>query len=182
MDLIKITSLDYAILGLAHQQPQSGYRIRKQFETTALGNYSSSPGAIYPALHRLQKLELLVQTPVEGSTKTKFCCTSKGENTLIEWFLKPIAIADVAKKNEELLLRFAFMDRLLNKKQTLQFLQSFRNSLKIYIVELNAFHSREKNNLPLHGRLAFEHGLASTATTLQWTEMAIVTISNQKEK
>ncbi|MCK5442620.1 MAG: PadR family transcriptional regulator [Maribacter sp.] len=181
MDLIKITSLDYAILGLIHQKSQSGYGIRKQFETTALGNYSSSPGAIYPALKRLQKSGLVIQTKVEGSTKTRFDYTSKGQNALKNWFLKPITIEDVAKKSEELLLRFAFMDKLLNKKQTLKFLQSFRDSLKIYIVELDAFHSREKNDLPLHGRLAFEHGLSSARATLKWCKMAITTINQSKK-
>ena len=48
------TALEYALLGLLHQQPQSGYDLRKVFETTALGNYSGSPGAIYPALRRLE--------------------------------------------------------------------------------------------------------------------------------
>ena len=33
----------------------SGYDLRKVFEETALGNYSSSPGAIYPALSRLEQ-------------------------------------------------------------------------------------------------------------------------------
>jgi DNA-binding PadR family transcriptional regulator len=181
MDHIKITSLDYAILGLAHQQPQSGYRIRKQFETTALGNYSSSPGAIYPALKRLQKLGLINQTIVEDSTKTRFNCTSKGRNALKDWFLKPITIEDVAKKNDELLLRFAYMDKLLTAEQTAQFLRSFRDSLKTYTEELSAFHAKEKNNLPLHGRLAFEHGISSTKATLKWCKKAITTIINQKE-
>jgi DNA-binding PadR family transcriptional regulator len=58
----KITSLDYAILGLMYQKPSSGYGIRMQFETTAIGNYSSSPGAVYPALDRLQKLGLVIKS------------------------------------------------------------------------------------------------------------------------
>lgn len=152
---IKITSLDYAILGLAHQQPQSGYSIRKQFETTALGNYSSSPGAIYPALKRLQKLELVIRTTVEGSSKTRFSCTAKGQNTLKSWFLKPITIEDVAKKSDELLLRFAFMDNLLTTEQTVQFLQSFRDSLKTYIKELGTFHVKEKKQSPFARWISF---------------------------
>ena len=61
--IIKPTLLDYAILGLIQDRPLSGYAIRKLFEETALGNYSSSPGTIYPALKRLQKLELISKIP-----------------------------------------------------------------------------------------------------------------------
>jgi len=54
---IKHTLLDYAILGLIQDHALSGYAIRKMFEETALGHYSSSPGTIYPALNRLQKFD-----------------------------------------------------------------------------------------------------------------------------
>ncbi len=66
MKNIKPTLLDYAILGLIQNQPLSGYAIRKLFEETALGNYSSSPGTIYPALSRLQKFDL-VEKQAQGN-------------------------------------------------------------------------------------------------------------------
>ena len=53
------TPLEFALLGLMHPEPMSGYDLRKIFMTTALGNYSSSPGAIYPALRRLEKAGLV---------------------------------------------------------------------------------------------------------------------------
>jgi DNA-binding PadR family transcriptional regulator len=53
------TALEYALLGLVQQHPQSGYDLRKVFETTALGSYSGSPGAIYPALRRLERKGLV---------------------------------------------------------------------------------------------------------------------------
>ena len=106
----KPTSLDYAILGLVNQQPQTGYGIRKAFETTALGNYSSSPGVIYPALKRLQELGLVVNATINDTNKKKFHCTEEGESILKEWLLKPIEVTDIAKYLNDLLLRFAFME------------------------------------------------------------------------
>ena len=47
--------LELAILGLLWQQPRSGYDLLKLFTETAMGGYSSSPGAIYPALKRLAR-------------------------------------------------------------------------------------------------------------------------------
>jgi hypothetical protein len=35
---------------LLHQQPRSGYDLRKIFESSPIAYYSDSPGAIYPAL------------------------------------------------------------------------------------------------------------------------------------
>lgn len=181
MDKIGPTSLDYAILGLVHQRPRSGYGIRKEFETTALGNYSSSPGAIYPALNRLQKLNLIIKGPIKGTKKDVFRCTQQGEDVLKEWFSKPLDLQDVAKKLDELLLRFGFMGELLDKEQALNFLKSLHHLLKEYIGELKAFHQGEHQNLPIHGRLAFEHGIASYKTTLSWCKKAILTLSRHEE-
>ena len=47
-----ISTLD-ALLGLIHQKPSSGYDLCRTFAESAMGNYSSSPGAIYLALERL---------------------------------------------------------------------------------------------------------------------------------
>ncbi|MCP4978080.1 MAG: PadR family transcriptional regulator [Maribacter sp.] len=179
---IKTTSLDYAILGLIQQEPLSGYGIRKQFETTAIGNYSSSPGAVYPALDRLQKLGLVVKSLLENQKKEKFRCTPKGIDTLKIWLLQPVEINDVAKNVDVLLLKFAFMDTLLTKEQKLEYLTSFQKQLKIYIEQLKAFHSEEGSSLPLNGRLAFEHGLAGYSTTYKWCKNAIAAIRNHQEK
>ena len=172
----KTTSLDYAILGLIHQEPQSGYGIRKAFETTALGNFSSSPGAIYPALKRLQKLGLVNKSTFGKEDKRKFGPTEIGINALREWLLKPLELKDVAKNLDELLLRFAFMDNLLEKEEKLSFLLSLQELLKAYITELKAYHKNTAAHLPVNGRLAFEHGIASCQTTLRWSKKALHTI------
>jgi DNA-binding PadR family transcriptional regulator len=173
----KVTSMDYAILGLIHQHPQSGYGIQKAFETTALGNYSSSPGAIYPALKRLQKLDLVIKSTYGEKEKNRFSCTKTGINVLKEWSLKPLELHDVAQNLDELLLRFAFMDNLLQKEEKLHFLQSLQRLLKTYITELKTFHNNSAADLPLNGRLAFEHGIASYQATLRWCKKAITTLN-----
>lgn len=173
--------MDYAILGLIHQEPLSGYGIRKQFETTAIGNYSSSPGAIYPALDRLKKLELVVKSILKNQKKEKFSCTSNGIKTLKKWLLQPIEKNDVAKNIDEILLKFAFSDKLLDKNQKIDFLTSLQLQLENYVKELKEFHFNEGPKLPLNGRLAFEHGLASYNTTLNWCKGAIATLKNHPE-
>jgi len=182
-EIIKPTLLDYAILGLIQDQPLSGYAIRKLFEETALGNYSSSPGTIYPALNRLQKFELVKKNAQgeNGKTcfeqgengKTCFEITTNGILILKNWFLKPIEKIEVVKKTDELLLRFGFMEALIEKEQRINFLTSFHDLLNVYIKELQAFYNKESNNMPLHGRLAFQYGIDSNKTTLKWCKKAI---------
>jgi DNA-binding PadR family transcriptional regulator len=172
-EIIKPTLLDYAILGLIQDKPLSGYGIRKLFEETGLGNYSSSPGTIYPALKRLQKFELVKKKAQSKVTKTYFEITTKGILILQKWFSKPIEKIEVEKKTDELLLRFAFMEVLVNKKQKIIFLTSFRDLLNIYIKELQTYYQKESNKMPLHGRLAFQYGIDSNNTTLKWCKKAL---------
>ena len=173
MKNIKPTLLDYAILGLIQNQPLSGYAIRKLFEETALGNYSSSPGTIYPALNRLQKFDLVEKQAQGNNGKTCFQITKKGILMLKNWFLKPIEKIDVEKKTNELLLRFGFMEDLLNKNQRINFLTSFRNILNSCTKELQEFYNKESSKMPLHGRLAFQYGIDANKTTLKWCKKAI---------
>ena len=49
-----LSTLSLAILGLISQRPLTGYDLRKVFLTTPMGHFSSSPGAIYPALRRIE--------------------------------------------------------------------------------------------------------------------------------
>lgn len=174
---IKPTLLDYAILGLIQNEPLSGYRIRKYFEETALGNYSSSPGTIYPALKRLQK-EMLVQNVVQVTTsKASFQITESGISILKNWFLKPIEKIDVEKKKDELLLRFGFMEALIEKNKRINFLTSFRDLLIIYVSELQEYYNNESVNMPLHGKLAFQYGIESNKTTLEWCKKSILQLT-----
>ena len=170
---IKHTLLDYSILGLIQDQPLTGYAVRKLFEETALGNYSSSPGTIYPALKRLEKFELVKKKEQVNTGKTCFEITKNGIRLLQNWFSKPIEKIEVEKKTDELLLRFAFMEFLVDKKQKIIFLTSFRDLLIIYIKELQTYYTKESNTMPLHGRLAFQYGIDSNKTTLKWCKKAI---------
>lgn len=167
------TLLDYAILGLIQDSGRSGYNIRKVFETTALGTYSSSPGSIYPALNRLQRNGYVVKKTVEKSKKARFHITETGLEILKTWLLKPVEREDIAKHREELLLRFAFMESLLTGEQKITFLKDFQSHLRAYLRELRAYHEAEATSLPLHGKLSFEHGIASCQTTLNWCTKAI---------
>ncbi len=177
---IKPTLLDYAILGLLQIESRSGYQIRKVFETTALGIYSSSPGTIYPALKRLESNALVERKSEKLSTKRKFQITQRGVQILKEWLLEEVKRVDVERKREELFLRFAFMEDTLTRSQKISFLKTFYQQLENYLDELKTFHQEENDRLPLHGRLSFEHGIASYEATLKWCRDTITLFQTHK--
>src|SRR5215472_1623670 len=104
-----IPVLGYALLGLIDLKPSSGYDLRKIFAETAMGNYSSSPGAIYPALERLES-QKLIRGVVEDSTGLRrrrlYHITTAGTAELKQWLSKPIEQNDVMRGANELMLRF----------------------------------------------------------------------------
>jgi DNA-binding PadR family transcriptional regulator len=171
------TLLDYAILGLVRWEGMTGYRIRKTFEETAMGNYSSSPGTIYPALNRLQLRGLIEKTTDKDSGKALMHLTHAGKGVLTAWLIKPIEMAEVEKRRYELYLRFAFMDVVDDNTKVIGFLVSFRELLKRHISDLVNFHRAEAGNMPIYGRLAFEQGIESAKATLKWCKYALSEIS-----
>jgi DNA-binding PadR family transcriptional regulator len=173
-----ISVLGYALLGLIHLKPSSGYDLRKTFAETAMGNYSSSPGAIYPALERLES-EGLIRGAVENRAGMRrrrvYKATSKGVSELKKWLARPIGQADVMRGAQELMLRFSFMDRALGPDATVAFLTRFRSALKPYLTELESYLSANEQEMPLSGRLALECGIRGYRGLHDWTRYAIRT-------
>lgn len=175
------TSLDYAILGLLQRQLLTGYRIRKIFETTALGNYSSSPGTIYPALKRLKKLGLIGQGEGTGNSKKeniRFTITPEGMQMLVQWLQRPLDRESISKQMKETMLRFVFMEHLLTKDQKTGFLKSFISETREYIKILKSNYEKESHRMSLHSQLALENGIASCRTNLRWGRKALKEIEN----
>jgi DNA-binding PadR family transcriptional regulator len=173
-----IPILGYALLGLIREKASSGYDLRKIFAETAMGNYSSSPGAIYPALQRLE-IDAFVTGKIEETAGLRRRCvyhiTKAGSVALKEWLALPVASDKVKRDQGELMLRFAFMERVLGPSACVSFLRSFGAALSPYIVELEAFLTANREQMPLSARLAFENGLRNCRCTYDWTLYALQT-------
>ncbi len=118
-----ISTLSLAILGVIHQQPQTGYDIRKLFSTTPLGHFSNSPGAIYPALKRIEDAGWIRGRTRQGKTRRNGWSTRsprKGLGVLTEHLSQPVTQDDVTWRMDDLMLRFAFMDPVIGREATLR--------------------------------------------------------------
>jgi DNA-binding PadR family transcriptional regulator len=168
--------LGYALMGLIQRKPSSGYDLRKLFAETAMGNYSSSPGAIYPALERLeaQGLVLGIVKDTAGLRRRRlYRLTGKGSAELSKWLTRPIEQSDVKRGVSELMLRFAFTEQALGGAAAIAFLQQFRAILKPYTAGLQAHFKANAERMPLSGRLALECGIRSYRSMYAWTDYAI---------
>src|SRR5271169_3258551 len=95
-----VSTLGYALLGLIQQQPSSGYDLRKTFTETAMGSFSNSPGAIYPALERLEKRGLIASEVKESAglrRRRVYRLTSPGEREFKKWLSQHITRDEIVR-------------------------------------------------------------------------------------
>jgi DNA-binding PadR family transcriptional regulator len=172
----RISLLGYALLGLLHQSPNSGYALRRTFATTPMGTFSDSPGAIYPALRRLEQ-EGLVRGRLESSAglrqKQTFRLTPRGLAALEEWLQRPVRRADVVRGMDDLMLRLAFMDEVLAPAASIRFLESLARELAAYLPALHVYLDAHRAEMPLSGRLALESGIRAYEDQLRWVRDAL---------
>ena len=182
---MKDTLLGYALLGLLHQQPLSGYDLRKIFASTPIGEFSDSPGAIYPALRRLQERGFVhgVVQESKGLRKRRvFRITPKGLASFKAWQSQPIVRDDMIRRSGELLLRFAFMDQTFGPERALAFLREFAKELSSYIPSLRQHLDVDANEMPLSGRLALESGVQDYEARLRWARKSIAAYERRKKE
>jgi DNA-binding PadR family transcriptional regulator len=166
-----LSQLGFALLGLLRQQPMSGYDLRKVFTSTAMGTFSDSPGAIYPALARLEASGLASSSVQKSSSLRKrriFRITPNGSAALDAWMQEPVTRDDIVRNAAGLMLRFAFMDPAADPKIPILFLRDFAEQVQTYLGELQIFLQAHASEMPLSSRLALECGIQEYSTRLQW--------------
>jgi DNA-binding PadR family transcriptional regulator len=175
-----LSTLRLAILGLLAREPRSGYDLRRVFATTPLGHFSSSPGAVYPALERLTE-EGLVSGAVadQGAARQRvvYSLTPAGAAALDSQLRLPVTPEDVIWSFDHVILRFAFMDRL-DHAVVLRFLAEVIDGAEAYVRQLERV---RKGMLSLPSpvpRLALDHGIRSYRGHADWARAAIAEVSS----
>jgi DNA-binding PadR family transcriptional regulator len=162
-----MTPLSYALLGLIRMLPRSGYALRKVFETTPLGNYSSSPGSIYPALKSLEKAGL-VRTVDTAETRGKglYHLAPAGGAALDQWQRAPVE--DLG----EAMLRFAFLAEE-DDAAIAAFLDSFEAAAQARAAGLETFLAGDAaQGMSIKHRIAVEHGRRNLEASADWARWA----------
>ncbi|MDH3274982.1 MAG: PadR family transcriptional regulator [Gammaproteobacteria bacterium] len=180
-----LTNLEYALLGLVNQAPQTGYQLCKIFETSPIGHYSSSPGSIYPALNRLEKRGLLHARVERQSTmrpRRVFSVSQDGRHSLREWVTAPVDKNVLFRDEDGVMLRFAFMDAFLQPAETVAFLQQLSDTTSDLIADLNRHHQEISRASEAHtatGTLALEYGISSYRNLARWAKRTASKVANK---
>lgn len=178
-----ITTLGYALLGLLQQRPFSGYDLRKFFATTPMRGFSDSPGAIYPALRRLEEGGF-VRSKVERAglrQRQMFRPTTAGIAAFRKWQTRTVSQEDVVRRADELMLRFAFMDQTAGRDQARRFLKELASELAAYTSSLRSYLAAAEP-MPTSGRLALESGIQRYEALLRWARGAIAAYQKGRKK
>jgi DNA-binding PadR family transcriptional regulator len=181
---ISLTPLRLAILGLVAMHPQSGYDLRKVFETTPMGNFSSSPGAIYPALKSLEKKGWIRGEPDKTESlrpRLVYSITEEGDAILRSELEKSVTHEDLIWHFDLVMLRFAFIERV-GHDHALRFLGELRDEAAAYVGYLEGLRDQLREQLTPCGRLALEHGIQGSRGNVLWAEKAIDELSKLEQK
>jgi DNA-binding PadR family transcriptional regulator len=174
--VVPATALDAMLMGLMAEAPRSGYELRKLLAGSPLKHFSESPGAVYPALRRLEGNGWVVEASADaasGRGRRDLALTARGRAAFAAWLARPVTRTDVVWRLEELSLRFAFLHPALPKGAALRFLEDFVKETAAYLSELRAFHKANAPAMSLTGRLAFESGLALYEGKNRWARRAL---------
>ncbi len=182
-DAAEVSTLWLAILGLIRQAPMSGYDVRKVFSTTPMGHFSRSPGAIYPALRRLEE-DGLIEGKVDDERQLRprkvYSLTSDGEQALRGRIHRPVTRDDVIWHLDDVMLRFAFGGGVLGREWALGFLDEFATQIESYVLSLEErLEALGERGAP-YGRYALEQGVAMYRATGRWARRVIEEL--QKEE
>ncbi len=170
-----MTTLERALLGLLAMQPGSGYDLVRTFETTSMGHFSGSPGAIYPALERLATRGYLTSRFDPKSTRPRkiFTLTAAGHDALEAWLKEPITARQVRDELDVLLLRFSVSETHLGPRESIAMLSDLRDA----VTKRLQFVTKELRTLRpdpfLNPLLALEHGRSTLRATLRWIDRSI---------
>lgn len=172
----QISPLTLAILGLLASEPRSGYDLRKIFDTTPMGTFSSSPGAIYPALKRLRKTGW-IKSRVDKTQKLRpremFSLTALGKNTLLKYLVQPVTLEAITQNKGDLMLRFTFIGKLIDDQAALKFLQQFAEGLEQTIKDMQGFSKQFEKAQEKYVCFSLAQGVESFRADLRWARAVL---------
>jgi DNA-binding PadR family transcriptional regulator len=168
--------LTLAVMGMLSQWSQSGYDLMKLFESSAIGNCSSSPGAVYPALKRLEEAGLIAGEVENEDTlrpRQVYHVTAAGKRALRDCLKRPVTREDVTRGAGEAILRFVFAGSLLGSEAAARILTEYAEEIGAYVPELEAELAGMPEEAPAYGRYGLEHAIGHFRWEMNWARRVV---------
>lgn len=174
-----LTGFEQVLLGVIDSEPRSGYGLKKLFNASPASVYQPSPGALYPALRRLEARGLLrAEMMANGRRPLRlYHATEAGRAIHVAWLREPVVPATVGADLDLHLMRFALMDNHLPRAAVLTFLADLADALDGLVSGVERYlASGVESSRPL-AELALQHGIAVHRTSLSWARSALAALA-----
>jgi len=157
------------LIFLVSHKDQSGYDIRQIFQSMPVGIYSDSPGAIYPALERLQRRGLLCSRAEQGGRRKRiFAQTELGREALLAYLREPVQPESVKRRQEELDLRYVMVSMMMGDDAAQIFVRQCADAYAAEVKALENFRDGQGQTLGAAPLKALELGIRLCTVRLQW--------------
>jgi DNA-binding PadR family transcriptional regulator len=169
-----LTDFEQILLGVIDSEPRSGYGLKKVFSSSPSSVYQPSPGALYPALRRLEARGLLRAEKISNGRRPQrmYHVTEAGRAAHVEWLRQPIVPATVGADLGLHLMRFALMENHLPRAAVRAFLKDLENALDTFVTAMERYLASGAQASRPHAELAIQHGIAVHRASLEWTRSA----------
>jgi DNA-binding PadR family transcriptional regulator len=177
-----LTDFEQVLLGVIDSEPRSGYGLKKMFSASPSSVYQPSPGALYPALRRLEARGLLYAEKIATGRRAQrmYHVTDAGRAIHVDWLAKPVVAATVGADLGLHLMRFALMEDHLPRQAVLAFLDDLAAALETFVTGMERYVASGAQSARPHAELAIEHGIAIHRASLAWTRSALVALGQSK--
>ena len=141
-----------------------------------MGHFTTSPGAIYPALKRIEQNGWVNGRVANADTlrpKRIYQLTKKGRRALVERLSQPVTRDDVTRNLDDFMLRFVFMDKLLSREQIVDLLNQFKSEMEARLLSLQELFEPIRVELSICEELSIKHGIAKAEMNVAWAKRAI---------
>jgi DNA-binding PadR family transcriptional regulator len=175
-----LTSFEQVLLGVIAFEPRSGYGLKKMFSASPASVYQPSPGALYPALRRLESRGLLrAEKRVSSGRRALrlYHATPAGHAAHRSWLRQPVDPATVGTDLGLHLMRFSLMETHLPPEAVLVFLNDLAGALDSFVTGMESYLASGAQAQRRHAELALEHGIAIHRASRAWAHSAIAALS-----
>jgi DNA-binding PadR family transcriptional regulator len=163
---VELTTLSALLLFLG--EGKSGYDVRRLFQMTPVGIFSDSPGAIYPALARLERSGLLAGEAQPSARRRRiYRRTPAGNEALDQWLRAPLGAETVERRTHEVELRYVLIAYRFGAAEASRFLDEAGQAFGRRIAELEAF-SAANRDMGGPSLDALDLGIRLFRTRLEW--------------
>jgi DNA-binding PadR family transcriptional regulator len=170
----ELTTLEYIILGVLSLAPQSGYSIVGTLEN-GVYRWRASPGAIYPALKRLEQNDLItseLEVVTETLSRKVYRLTPAGEELIDRWIMAPPTPRELLDEHNIMLVKFLFAEARLTREQVLVWLDEYEKRAATFDAKLQVLHEFLKEAASPHQRLIYKSIAMERVLQRRWIKLA----------